>query len=81
MEIYLNVAEWGEGIYGIEAASWTYFGRPASELTDRQAALLAVTLPNPYLRDPVHPGPHMSKLANVIIRRAANVGSHDDCLY
>lgn len=81
MEIYLNIAEWGDGIYGIEAASWTYFGRPASELTTQQAALLAVTLPNPYVRDPVNPGPRLSRLANVIRGRADKAGSHDDCLY
>ena len=81
MEIYLNIAEWGDGIYGIEAASWTYFGRPASELTARQAALLAVTLPNPYVRDPVNPGPRVSRLANVILGRAAQSGAYVKCLY
>ena len=81
MEIYLNIAEWGDGIYGIGAASWTYFGRPASELTARQAALLAVTLPNPYLRDPVNPGPRLSQLANVILGRAARSGGYVGCLY
>lgn len=80
MEIYLNIAEWGDGIYGIEAASWTYFGRPASELTARQAALLAVTLPNPYQRDPVSPGPRLSRLANVILGRAASSGAYVRCL-
>ncbi|MAS05909.1 MAG: monofunctional biosynthetic peptidoglycan transglycosylase [Ahrensia sp.] len=81
MEIYLNIAEWGDGIYGVEAASWTYFGRPASELTARQAALLAVTLPNPYLRDPVNPGPRVNRLANVIQGRAAQSGGYIGCLY
>ena len=47
MEIYLNIAEWGPGIYGIEAAARRHFGIPASKLGRRQAALLAVTLPNP----------------------------------
>ncbi|MFZ2102759.1 MAG: monofunctional biosynthetic peptidoglycan transglycosylase [Oricola sp.] len=81
MEIYLNIAEWGDGIYGIEAASWTYFGRPASELTARQAALLAVTLPNPHERDPAHPGKGLDKLARIIEGRASKSGGYIGCLY
>src|SRR5690606_21673986 len=52
MEIYLNIAEWAPGVYGIEAAAQHHFGVPAKKLTRRQAALLAVTLPNPYARNP-----------------------------
>lgn len=81
MEIYLNIAEWGDGIYGIEAASWIRFGRPASELTARQAALLTVALPNPYKRDPVNPGSGMQRLAGIIEARAEKFGSHADCLF
>lgn len=81
MEIYLNIAEWGDGIYGIEAASWVRFGRPASELTAQQAALLTVTLPNPYKRDPANPGTGMQRLAGVIEGRAAKFASHADCLF
>ena len=47
LEIYLNVAELGEGIYGVEAAAQNYFGVPASQLTERQAAQLAASLPRP----------------------------------
>ncbi len=47
LEIYLNVAEFGPGIYGVGAASEYSFGRPPAELSDRQAALLAAVLPNP----------------------------------
>ncbi|TIV25771.1 MAG: monofunctional biosynthetic peptidoglycan transglycosylase, partial [Mesorhizobium sp.] len=47
MEIYLNIAEWGPGIYGIEAAARHHFGVSAKQLSRRQAALLAVSLPNP----------------------------------
>ena len=47
MEVYLNIAEWGSGIFGAEEASRTSFGRPAAALTHRQAALLAAVLPNP----------------------------------
>ncbi|MGD9913699.1 MAG: biosynthetic peptidoglycan transglycosylase [Rhizobiaceae bacterium] len=81
IEIYLNIAEWGPGIYGIEAASQAHFGRAAAKLTARQAALLAVTLPNPIDRDPANPSNSMSRLANVIQKRAAGAGSHVACLY
>ena len=50
MEIYLNIAEWGPGIYGAEAAAQYHFNRPASELTAVQAARLAAILPNPLNR-------------------------------
>ncbi len=53
LEIYLNVAEFGSGIYGAEAASRTYFGKPASSLSEREAAELAASLPKP---DSWHPG-------------------------
>lgn len=80
MEIYLNIAEWDDDIYGIGAASKHYFGKPASDLTRREAALLAVTLPNPSDRNPGKPGSGLRKLANVIEKRASNAGSHVDCL-
>ena len=63
MEIYLNIAEWGPDIYGIEAAAQHHFGRSAKNLTRRQAALLAVTLPNPIARNPAKPGPGLRRLA------------------
>ena len=47
LELYLNYAEWGDLLYGIEAASRTYYRKPASQLTDREAARLAAMLPNP----------------------------------
>ncbi|RBW46470.1 monofunctional biosynthetic peptidoglycan transglycosylase [Psychromonas sp. B3M02] len=52
LEVYLNIAEFGKGIYGVEAASQHYFGRSASRLTAHQAAQLAVLLPSPRTRDP-----------------------------
>jgi monofunctional glycosyltransferase len=47
LELYMNVAEWGEGIFGIEAASLHYYGKPASAITPEEAAQLAAVLPNP----------------------------------
>ena len=65
LEIYLNIAEWGPGIYGIDAASRHYFGRKAARLSRSQAALLAVTLPNPILRNPKKPSRRMKTLARI----------------
>ncbi len=47
LEIYLNVIEWGDGIYGAEAAARTYFNKPAADLSPREAAFLAAMIPNP----------------------------------
>jgi monofunctional biosynthetic peptidoglycan transglycosylase len=80
MEIYLNIAEWGPNIYGIEAAAQHHFGRSAKELTRRQAALLAVTLPAPLARNPAKPGPGLRRLAALIERRAARAGGYVGCL-
>lgn len=52
MEVYLNIAETGKGIYGVEAASMKYFGCHASQLTTRQAVSIACVLPNPLVRNP-----------------------------
>lgn len=47
LEVYLNIIEWGDGIYGAEAASRRYFKKPAAKLTPGQAASLAAMVPNP----------------------------------
>jgi monofunctional biosynthetic peptidoglycan transglycosylase len=47
LEVYVNIVEWGDGVYGVEAASEKYFNKPASQLSKREAALLASVLPNP----------------------------------
>jgi len=52
LELYLNVVEWGDGIFGAEAAAHAWYGRSASALTPAQAARLAVALPNPIDRAP-----------------------------
>lgn len=53
LELYLNVIEWGDGIFGAEAASRHYFGKPASDLTAEDATRLAAVLPNPRRYNPV----------------------------
>lgn len=80
MEIYLNIAEWGPGIYGAEAAARHHFGKPSRELTARQAALLAVTLPNPLARTPGKPSNALKRLAAIIERRANHAGGYNACL-
>ena len=80
MEIYVNIAEWDTGVYGIEAASQHYFGKPASKLTAREAALITVSLPAPDLRNPADPSPNMRKLARRVERLAARSGAYVGCL-
>lgn len=80
MEIYLNIAEWGPNVYGIEAAAQHHFGKSAKKLNRREAALLAVTLPNPAVRNPAKPSAAMRQLASVIERRAAGAGDYVRCL-
>lgn len=80
MEIYLNIAEWDEGVFGAEAAARHYFGRSADRLSARQSALLAVTLPNPAARNPANPSARLSRLAGVVERRARKAGGYIGCL-
>ena len=68
MEVYLNSIEMGGGIYGVEAASQYYFNCPASKLTKRQAALIAVSLPAPLRFDPAHPSGYLNKRVATISR-------------
>jgi monofunctional biosynthetic peptidoglycan transglycosylase len=80
LETYLNIAEWGPNIYGVEAAAQHYFGVSAKNLSRRQAALLTVALPNPYTRNPAKPGPGMRALARRVERLAGMAGGHVECL-
>ena len=59
MEVYMNVVEMGEGIYGVEAASQKYFHKPASALTRNEAALIAAVLPNPRKWSPAKPSSYI----------------------
>ncbi|MCX6271642.1 MAG: monofunctional biosynthetic peptidoglycan transglycosylase [Bacteroidetes bacterium] len=61
MEVYLNVIEMGDGIYGAEMASQKYFNKPAGKLTKVEAALLAAILPNPRLYSAVKPSPYIQR--------------------
>jgi monofunctional glycosyltransferase len=69
MEVYLNLAEWGGGIYGAEAAARHWFDRPAERLSARQAALLAAALPSPLTSRPGRPSSYLSRRAATIESR------------
>ncbi|MCX8683712.1 monofunctional biosynthetic peptidoglycan transglycosylase [Gilliamella sp. B2889] len=73
LEIYLNSVEWGEGIFGIEAASHHYFGVSAKQLTKEQASLLAAILPNPRKWSPVNPNILTQKKAKWILGQMENL--------
>jgi monofunctional biosynthetic peptidoglycan transglycosylase len=69
LEVYLNVAEWGEGLYGAEAAARRYFDKPAARLVEYEAARLAVSLPNPAERDAGEPDDTVERLAERLMGR------------
>jgi monofunctional glycosyltransferase len=80
LEVYLNIAEWGDGLYGIEAAAQRYFHKKASELDGREAALLAAALPNPAKRDAAHPSVMQRRLAASVLARTRENVEGVDCL-
>ena len=67
LELYLNIAEMGSGIFGIEAAAQHYFRKPARNLTPREAALIAACLPNPKRYRPDSPSRHINAKADWIL--------------
>ena len=81
LEIYLNVVEWGPGIYGVEAASRAYFGRPAVTLTPWQAGLLASILPNPRKWSPRKPTDYIQARARTAMARSKTLGASIRCAW
>ena len=73
LEVYLNVAEMGEGVFGVEAAARHHFGVSARGLTGPQAARLAAILPNPKGRDPANPSAFVRRRAAAILDGAATI--------
>lgn len=73
LEVYLNVAEFGPGLYGAEAAARRYFGKPAAALSAHEASLLAAVLPAPLQRSPARPSAYVVRRAATIAARAAQV--------
>ncbi|WP_269451094.1 monofunctional biosynthetic peptidoglycan transglycosylase [Tistrella mobilis] len=79
IELYVNVAEMGPGLYGAEAAAQTHFGKPAAALTAREAALLAAVLPNPRRWSASEPTRYIQRRAGVITRRVGQLGPATAC--
>ena len=73
MEVYLNVAEWGDGLFGAEAAARARFGKSAADLTAREAALLDAVLPNPHKWRVDPPGPYVRGRAATLRARMLQV--------
>lgn len=77
MEVYLNVAEFGRGIYGVEKAAQVYYNKSASKLNRNEAAMLATVLPFPAKRNPSKPSNYMVRYQNTILRNMYNMGKID----
>lgn len=73
LEIYLNVIEWGDGIYGAEAAARTYFGKPAAQLSATESALLAAAIANPRVMNPAAPTARLRRRQQMVMRRMGAV--------
>lgn len=73
MEVYLNIAEVGNGIYGVEAASQKYFGKSAKNVNKQEAAAIAAVLPSPKKYSVTKPGPYVRKRQQWISRQMNNV--------
>ncbi len=81
VEVYLNIAEWGPGIYGAEAAARYHFGKSARSLTRTEAALLAAALPSPLKRNAGRPSAHMQRLAGRIQARVDREAQDAACIF
>jgi len=82
LELYLNVVEWGQAIFGIEAASRHYYGKPSSALTPEEASRLAAVLPNPRKYNPLANQRYVVFRSNLIysimVRRGIVVPEYDE---
>lgn len=80
MEVYLNIVEWGPGVFGAEAAARHWFKVSAAKLSARQAALLTAVLPNPIARNPAKPGRTTARIAGIVEKRARLSGDYVQCV-
>jgi monofunctional biosynthetic peptidoglycan transglycosylase len=80
LEVYLNIAEWGDGLFGAEAAARHYFHKSTADLTQREASLLATALPNPILRDASRPKRRQAVLAAINAGRVAGAEGYLECV-
>lgn len=74
LEVYLNSVEWGDGIFGAQAAAQHHFGIDAAQLSPAQASQLAAVLPNPREWNAGHPGPHVRRRAGWIRQQSRQLG-------
>jgi monofunctional biosynthetic peptidoglycan transglycosylase len=74
LEIYLNVIEWGNGVFGAEAAAKKYFGKSASAITREEAARLAAVIPSPLRHQPNQPSQYVDRRASLILDRMTSRG-------
>jgi monofunctional biosynthetic peptidoglycan transglycosylase len=74
LEVYANIAEFGDGVYGAEAAAQAYFRKPAKRLTAAESARLAAVLPSPKRYSVLAPGPYVQRRAAWVARQARNLG-------
>jgi monofunctional biosynthetic peptidoglycan transglycosylase len=84
MELYLNVTEWGDGVFGIEAAARKHYGKSAAGLTAREAAVLAAVIPNPrrYRTDGTsrYVGNQSERIYQIMVRRGIVIPEYDDVI-
>ena len=73
LELYLNIIEWGDGVWGAEAAARRYFRKSASDLTATESSLLAAAIANPHIMDPGHPSARLRRRQQMIMRRMGAV--------
>ncbi len=78
MEVYLNIAETGDGIYGVELAAQEYFHKPSKRLSIRESALIAAILPNPRNWSPVKPSAFVQRKSQRIIHFMSNLDPIDE---
>ena len=81
IEVYLNIAEWGPGIYGAEAAARYHFGTSAASLSRSEAALLAAALPSPRKRNAGRPSPRLQSIASRIQGRVEREAADAACIF
>lgn len=79
LEVYLNIAEWGPGVYGAEAAARHHFGKSAKALSRTEAARLAAVLPSPLKWSAGKPGNYVRRRTEIINRRVTQLGPMLDC--
>ena len=80
MEVYLNIVEWGRGVYGAEAAARHHFGKAAAGLTNKESARLAAVLPSPLRWSASKPGPYVQRRSEVLEGRAGRLRDLAACL-